>query len=386
MDQVLLNLKKRILVPAVILVGLCAWLILCHAHYKSYWFGTIYRVQTTDFNLMHHVLPQTLSQMIIAGRSDLIQETLDSSFGLFGLVITDPSGKTVLWKTGKVYHRESWHRKATPELLSSEVEPFDLLTNPVELEPVYAHQTPRSMKAKQLRQPKGQVLGRLYYLRADPPAFWSDIQSFVVGGFWEVSGAKRGYLYVTISVVAFSLVVLLVFWLRRRSVELKQNELEHAERELEIRRKALENLSNELASQKSRKAWLEKEADQAYRRAVGLKKSLEKLRDSILGLPAIDGDQSRNRNEPIRVRPPTNPSSHILDEIESLLPALNENAKVLRHQAGVLHDYCSTLEGRQQEMQRIVDHAYSQTMPGANMSPNAPQGQAQPEMMDMTPR
>ena len=387
MDQVLLSLKKRILVPAVILVGLCAWLILCHAHYKSYWFGTIYRVQTTDFNLLHHVLPQTLSQMIIAGRSDLIQETLDSSFGLFGLVITDPSGKTVLWKTGKVYHRESWHHKATPELLSSEVEPFDLLTNPVELEPVYAHLTPRSMKAKQLRKPKGEVLGRLYYLRADPPPFWTDMKSFVAGGFWEISGAKRGYLYVTISVVAFSMVVLLIFWLRRRSIELKQNELEHAERELEIRKKALEHLSNELASQKSRKAWLEKEADQAYRRAVGLKKSLEKLRDSILGLPADDG--SRNRNEPLRVRPPTNPSSSILDEIESLLPALNENAKVLRHQAGVLHDYCATLENRQQEMQRIVDHAYSQTMTGANMAPSAPVAQqqgAQAEWMDMRPR
>jgi len=389
MDQILLALKKRVVVPLIIIAGFCAWLILCHAHYKSYWFGTIYRVQTTDFNLMHHVLPQTLSQMIIAGRVDLIQETLDSTFGLFGLVVTDPSGKTVLWKTGKVYHRESWHHKATPDLLKLEEEPFDLLTNPVELEPLYAHVSPRSMHAKQLRQPKGQVLGRLYYLRADPPPFWTDIKSFITGGFWEVSGAKRGYLYVTISVIAFCTVVTLVFWLKKRSVELKQQELEHAQTELDIKMKALESLSNELAAQRARKVWLEKEADQAYRRALGLKKSLEKLRDSILGVPTQEPVGTGNRNEPLRVRPPVNPSSSILEEIESILPGLNENAKVLRHQAGVLHDYCSTLEQRQHEMQRIVDNAYHQAMSAG--APQAPSAQGQPtqppsEVMDMRPR
>ncbi|MBX3077334.1 hypothetical protein KF913_25710 [Candidatus Obscuribacterales bacterium] len=383
MDQVLLSLKKRVVVPLIIVAGCCAWLILCHAHYKSYWFGTIYRVQTTDFNLLHHVLPQTLSQMIIAGRVDLIQETLDSTFGLFGLVITDPSGKTVLWKTGKVYHRESWHHKASPNLLKLEDEPFDLLTNPVELEPLYAHASPRSMHAKQLREPKGQVLGRLYYLRADPPAFWTDMKSFLTGGFWEVSGAKRGYLYVTLSVTAFCLVILLVFWLRRRSIELKQQELESAERELEIRRKALEHLSNELAAQRSRKVWLEKEADQAYRRSLRLKQSLEKLRDSILGIPSGQEQSTTGGNQPLRVRPPAHPSSSILEEIESILPGLNENAKVLRHQAGVLHDYCSTLEQRQQEMQRIVDNAYSQTMGPAQMPPAQA---SQAETIDMRPR
>ncbi|MBX9669714.1 MAG: hypothetical protein K2X93_18975 [Candidatus Obscuribacterales bacterium] len=379
MDQVILSIKKRFIIPLVLIAGIGSWLILCHAHYKSYWFGTIYRVQTTDFNLLHHILPQTLSQMIIAGRIDLIQETLDSTFGLFGLVITDPSGKTIFWKTSKIYHRESWHHKAAPDYLKLESEPFDLLTNPVELEPVYAHVSPRSMKAKQLRKPKGQILGRLYYLRADPPSFYADLKNFVSGGFWEVSGAKRGYLYVTMSVTAFALVIMLLVWLRRRVIELKQIELESAERELEIRKRALESLSSELAAQKSRKVWLEKEADQAYRRALGLKKSLERLRDSLLGLPQPHDPVAPGvRQEPLRVRPPVNPPSAILEEIESFLPSLNENAKVLRHQAGVLHDYCSTLEQRQQEMQKIVDNAYNQAI--------GPGNQASKDWMDMRPR
>lgn len=360
MDRILLSLQKRFLIPIVIIVGLCAWLMICHAHYRSYWEGTIYRVQTTDFNLLHHCLPQTLSLMIVKGKSELIQQTLDSTYGLFGLVITDPNGKEVWWKTSKIYHRESWHYKATADNLLKVDEPYDLLiANLDDLAPMNEHVSPRSVKADQVHKPKGEVLGRLYYLRADPPSFLEDIGNFVVGGFWELSGAKRGYLYITMSTYAFCMVLLLVIWLRKRSIELKQVELDHIQRELEIRKKALEHLSNELAAQKSRKIWLEKEADQAYRRAIHLKKSLERLRDSILGVPSPQDPVVAGPNsEPIRVRPPAHPPSAVLDEIESLLPALSENAKVLRHQAGVLHEYCSNLEQRQEEMQRIVDNAY----------------------------
>lgn len=358
-DRILLSLKKRIIVPFVIVLAIGTWVILCHAHYKSYWYGTIYRVQTTDFNLLHHALPQTLSRMIIEGRSDLVQKTLDSTFGLFGLVITDPSGETILWKTNKVYHAKSWHDKAVPELLKDVNEPYDLLTSPVELEPIYEHPSPRSMKARQLSAPKGMVLGRLYYLRADPPPFWQDVTNFAAG-IWELSGAKRGYLYVTISTIAFALVILLVIWLRQRGLELRQTEMQHIQKELDIRKKALEHLTQELAAQKTRKVWLEKEADEAYRRALGLKKSLERLRDSLMGVPSeeiVDGSTSG-----FKVRPPVHPPSALLEEIESLLPGLSENASVLRHQAGVLSEYCSNLEKRQDEMQRIVDNAYSQAL------------------------
>src|SRR5581483_8755384 len=76
MDRILLSLQKRFLIPIVVALGLLVWLIWCNAHYRSYWHGTIYRVQTTDFNLLHHSLPQTLSMMIIQGRTDLVQKTL----------------------------------------------------------------------------------------------------------------------------------------------------------------------------------------------------------------------------------------------------------------------------------------------------------------------
>ena len=390
MDQLFLSLQKRFLVPIVIVGSLLAWLILCHANYKSYWYGTIYRVQTTDFNILHHSLPPTLSRMILEGKSELVQKTLDSTYGLFGLVITDPEGQTVLWQTNKVYHRESWHKKINPEYLNNLKEPFDLLTAPAILEPLYEHESPRSDKATKVGSVDsmdGQVIGRLYYVRSIPPPFLEDLGNFLTKGFWVLSGAKRGYLFITLSTAAFAMVVLLVVWLRRRGLELKQKEVESFKRELDIRKKALEHLTQELEAQKSRKQALEKEADQAYRRAVGLKVALEKLRDALPGGAVQQGNQqgiqqgNQNGSPELRVRPPAHPQSSILEEIEELLPSLSENAQVLKDQAGMLHDYCATLENRQMEMQRIVDNAFRQAA-GFGGAAAAGSGSAQASGLD----
>jgi len=70
--------------------------------------------------MLHHTLPKTLSQLIIAGRSDLIQDVLDSTYGLFGIVVTDPSGQSLLYQTSKIYHRGSWQDKLSPDALAIE--------------------------------------------------------------------------------------------------------------------------------------------------------------------------------------------------------------------------------------------------------------------------
>ena len=328
MEKILSSLKKRLVIPIVIVASLLTWLLLCHAHYKSYWF-------------------------------DLIQKTLDSTYGLFGLVITDADGENVLWQTNKIYHRKSWQDKVNPKYLNSLDEPYDTITAPAALTPEYEHTSPRSSQAERIGKKKGEVIGRLYYVRADPPSFARDVTNFLTQGFWVMSGAKRGYLFVTLSTISFGLVVLLIIWLRQRGLELKQKEVEHVRRELEIRKKALEHLTSELEAQKTRKQALEKEADQAYRRAVGLKRALEKLRDALLGVSNLELNQSSNEQQ-ITVRPPVHPQGTILEEIEELIPSLSENAQVLKDQAGVLHEYCANLEQRQMEMQRIVDNAFKQ--------------------------
>jgi hypothetical protein len=379
MDKFFLSINNRVLLPVVFLGGIIVWLFLCEAHYQSYWNATIYRVQTTDFNLLHHTLPTTLSELIIAGRDDEVQNVLDSTYGIFGLVVTDPSGETILYKTNKEYHRQSWQAKATPEGLAEEgkKEPFDLLTDPPPLEPVWQHESPRAQAAVRDNtavSAGGRVIGHLYYVRPDPPPFLDDLGGFITTNPAELSGAKRGYLFITLTTIGFGLVVILLVMLRQRMVEMRQIERDHTQRELDIRKKALENLSSELVAQKSRKTWLEREADESYKRALSLKQSLEKLRDSLALVNANNngGQNSQNPNA-IKIRPAVHPPSALLEEIEQLIPALTDNAGSLKSQATLLHDYCAILEQRQTEMRSIVEHASTRA-------------QQMPDVMDMSPR
>jgi hypothetical protein len=380
MDKFFLSINNRILLPVVFLGGIVVWFFLCEAHYQSYWNATIYRVQTTDFNLLHHTLPATLSQLIIAGRDDEVQNVLDSTFGIFGLVVTDPSGESILYKTNKVYHRKSWQSKATPEglLLEGKKEPFDVLTDPPPLEPVWQHESPRAEAAvrdENASNAGSRVIGHLYYVRPDPPPFLEDITGFITTDPRELSGAKRGYLFITLTTIGFGLVVILLVLLRQRMVEMRQIELNHTQRELDIRKKALEHLSAELVAQKSRKTWLEREADDSYKRALHLKQSLEKLRDSLALVNANTPErQSGETSQSIKIRPAVHPPSALLEEIEQLIPALTDNAGSLKSQATLLHDYCAILEQRQTEMKNIVENAYTKAQ------------QIPENVLDMSPR
>jgi hypothetical protein len=359
MDDLILSIKKRVLIPTVFLVGLMTWFVLCRAFYHSYWEGTIYRVQTVDFNLLHHILPSTLSQLIVADRDDLIQRVLDANYGIFGLVITDPSGRSILYATSKIYTSSAIQKTLTPEELAKLAEPPDWLADPPPLTPQWRHSSASATKAIRLtsKLPPGKILGKVYYLRQEQPTFWRDLYSFLTTGYYDFSGSKRGYLFITLITLGFSLVVVLLIWLRRRGLELKQQELEHVSRELELRKRALDQLSAELTVQKARKFWLEREAEESYRRALNLKQGLERLRDSI----NPESGQARPFQPPpsgsIKVRPPVHPPSAILEEIEALIPELDHSAHTLKSQAGLLHDYCSVLEQRQKEMQRIVQEA-----------------------------
>lgn len=371
MEKILLSTKKRILLPAVFVAGIVLWLVLCHENYKNYWLGTVYRAQTTDFNLLHHTLPSTLSQLIIADRDDLIQKVLDSNFGLFGLVVTDPTDETVLYRTNKIKRGPFW--RTAPEDLSriNKQEPYDLLTVPPPLAPVWEHASPRASIASRSHSSQteqaAKVLGHLYYVRPEPPPFLEDLTSFLFGGLLSSSGARRGYFYITLTTFAFGASVLLLIWLRQRGLEMKQSQLEFVQRELEIRKKALEHLAAELTTQKARKSWLEKEADVSYRRALVLRESLERLKNalSLVGAPVSARSSSAEDRGSSKGRA-GHPPSALLEEIEQLIPALNDNAATLKSQASLLNDYCAILEQRQAELKRIVDQAYFR----ANCWPN----------------
>jgi hypothetical protein len=96
--------------------------------YKNYWEKTIYRVQTVDFNMLSHTLPTKLSYTIVKNQPQELQRTLNSNYGLFGLVVTDPTGQNIIASS------QSSSSKIVPDDQKLQNHPYDLLLDPP---PVY---------------------------------------------------------------------------------------------------------------------------------------------------------------------------------------------------------------------------------------------------------
>lgn len=358
MNRLVLSVQKKYLIPAVVVVAVLVWLGFCRSHYESYWNGTIHRVQTVDFNILHHTLPACLSQMILAGRDDDIQKVLNSNFGIFGMVVTDPSGQEILFRTSNFYQKESWQPLLTVDFLQSLTEPYDMLTDPPPLSPQFVHSGPRMDQVKGLGRPSGRVIGRLYYVRGVPPGFFEDLASSVLSNWIEMRGSSRGYILLSLVMIGFaSSFIVMVLW-RQRVLQLREGELQSKESELTLRRKALDHLNADIASQRKRKEWLEQESELAYQRALRIREALLKLKEDFFvpeseSLPVQD-EEDMEEEDNVIVRPPLHKASSLIGEVESLLPELTHNARVLRSQAEVWQSYCSQLEARQAELQRLL--------------------------------
>jgi hypothetical protein len=328
------------------------WLGFCRSHYESYWNGTIHRVQTVDFNILHHVLPTCLSQMILAGRDAEIQNVLNSNYGIFGIVVTDPSGQEILFRTNNFYQKESWQPKLSVNFLQSLSEPYDLLTDPPPLAPQFVHKGPRMDQVSQQNKPAGRVIGRLYYVRGVPPGFIEDLVGSLFSNWIEMRGSSRGYILLTLVMIGFaSSFIVMVLW-RQRVLQLREGELQSKEGELSLRRKALDHLNADIASQRKRKEWLEQESELAYQRALRIREALLKMKEDFF---VPESAQFQQEEEPdIIVRPPLHKASSLIGEVEGLLPELTHNARVLRSQAEVWQTYCQQLEARQAELQRLL--------------------------------
>jgi len=351
MNKLVLSIQKRFLIPAVIIIAVMLWLGFCRSHYESYWNGTIHRVQTVDFNILHHVLPTCLSQMILAGRDSDIQNVLNSNYGIFGIVVTDPSGQEILFRTNNFYQKESWQPRLSVNFLQSVSEPYDLLTDPPPLAPQFVHNGPRMDQVSKQSRPTGRVIGRLYYVRGVPPGFIEDLAGSVFSNWIEMRGSSRGYILLTLVMIGFaSSFIVMVLW-RQRVLQLREGELQSKEGELSLRRKALDHLNADIASQRKRKEWLEQESELAYQRALRIREALLKMKEDFFVPESV---QFQQEEPDIVVRPPLHKASSLIGEVEGLLPELTHNARVLRSQAEVWQTYCQQLESRQAELQRLL--------------------------------
>jgi mRNA-degrading endonuclease RelE of RelBE toxin-antitoxin system len=197
-----------------------------YTNYLGYWKGTIYRTQTVDFNILANLLPAKISNQLLNKDTKGLQETLDSNYGLFGILITDckssnidcPDQKIIYGSKIKVQkidgnkrilisqddYAKTWltnfdNVSSPEEKLHSEL--FIPLYNPPSFEQAWEFATPRESQI--IRKPqeiKGQVIGRIYLLRANPPLFIQELRQWLQN---PLSTSSKTIVYNSIFVSAF---------------------------------------------------------------------------------------------------------------------------------------------------------------------------------------
>ncbi|MCL1468152.1 CHAT domain-containing protein [Argonema galeatum] len=158
-------------------------------YYQSYWNGTIFAVQTTDFNILYHTLPTKLSYILLHGDVEELRRTLNSNYGFFGLVVTDcktsekdcPSQKVLCLTDSKF----RWKQRLSVKALSRH--PYDLLRNPPPLLTERTYENPFKLDWKATgKTNKGEIIGRVYYVRGVPPSLWEHYL-----GWWQNSSSAE---------------------------------------------------------------------------------------------------------------------------------------------------------------------------------------------------
>jgi hypothetical protein len=150
--------------------------------WNQYWNGTLRRVQTVDFNILSHTLPVKLSSVLANKNYKELQLTLNSNYGLFGIVVTDCKKVDLLCQEQKVIFasngRRDWKILPASDNLSNH--PFDLLRTP---SPLITEKSYKSLSSEEQVFTKGSnegiIIGRVYYIRGAAPDFTSDYISWL---------------------------------------------------------------------------------------------------------------------------------------------------------------------------------------------------------------
>ncbi|BAZ48350.1 hypothetical protein NIES4103_09580 [Nostoc sp. NIES-4103] len=219
--------------------------------YKSYWDGTIYRTQTVDFNMLSYTLPTKLSYALQQKDTAEVQRTLNSNYGLFGLVMTDCKTEDKDCPTQRFwYYSQSdrnWKQKLQLEDLPNHS--YDLLRNPPPLFAEGKYDSPRANnRITTGKNNVGKIVGRVYYIRGIPPTFLEDYWRWMQNPL-STSGAHKLYtLTITIFLVGgFASWTGLEFFLYKKRIK----EIQH-QRTLEQIRKEHKKLIYQFRDQLKR--------------------------------------------------------------------------------------------------------------------------------------
>ena len=204
--------------------------------YQNYWKGTMYSVQTVDFNMLSHTLPFKLSTLIINGNKQEIQKTINSNFALFGIVVTDCkkiepdcSDQKILYVSKPSYKSEEREDFDVNQLNGQY---FDYLKDPPPIFTERYFKNPKSTDQSNIPNINpGINIGRVYYVRRTQPAFVKDysdwLQKYLFRG--RINN-QRSYVYFVVQMgfiifsALFWLILELRIYLQDRSKQLILNE------------------------------------------------------------------------------------------------------------------------------------------------------------------
>lgn len=165
--------------------------------WNQYWNKTIFQVQTVDFNILFHTLPTKLSYNLINKDFQEIQNTLNSNYALFGLVVTDCQTSDNLCPEQKILFASNKYKDwknliSVPELAKYN---YDLLYDPP---PKYAegkiegHWLTERKPTNNINQ--GKIIARVYYIRGKAPSFKQDyLETFLPNYFTSTLDVHEKY-------------------------------------------------------------------------------------------------------------------------------------------------------------------------------------------------
>lgn len=179
MKQIFWTLGRLLLITST---SLSLAIIASLPSYQSYWHKTIKRVQTVDFNILFHTLPTKLSYALINQDIEELQRTLNSNYGLFGIVVTDCLSNEPECPNQKIIYSSesnfSWKQQLDSKTLSNS--PYSTLQNPPPLWAEGGFDNPRDETWKLTgKTNQGKIIGRVYYLRGIPPTFSADLKDWI---------------------------------------------------------------------------------------------------------------------------------------------------------------------------------------------------------------
>jgi hypothetical protein len=275
-----LNKNSLIRLVGALSISALSGIVVIFYNNETYWNVTINRVQTVDFNILANVLPNTLSKQLLTGDKKGLQTTLDSNYGLFGMVVTDcksdntscPKQKIIYASKAKVnmsadgkqkleLQRDKYPQNWAEKLIKTDYPAqqltgdFLILRDPPPLKQEWKFDDPRvSEKTLTGEQNVGNIIGRVYLLRGSQPSFQSELQSWSQN---PLKNSSKNFIYNAI--VGSAIFTGLIIWLLTELTSYIKTNAD--KKELEAEKKISEAAQIELIAEKKAKVLAQKELE-----------------------------------------------------------------------------------------------------------------------------